>query len=120
MEGSTVLWIVLGIVALLAIAAAIYFATRKQKDTRRRKAKSLREDAKPHVESLREREASAEQAHSRAQRAQAEAEAKGSEARKLRERAQREEQAARESREKVKERLRKADKIDPDTDHRKG
>jgi len=35
MNGSTTLWIVLGIVALIIIAAVIYFATRKQAETRR-------------------------------------------------------------------------------------
>lgn len=41
MNGSTTLWIVLGIVALIIIAAVVYFATRKEADTRRRET-SLR------------------------------------------------------------------------------
>ena len=118
MDGSTILWIVLAIAALLVIAALVYFATRKQKDVRRGKAKALREDASSRAEGLRQREAKAAEAHSRAQRAQTEAEQKAVEARNLRERAQREEQTVAESRAEVQERLRRADKLDPDSGHR--
>ena len=57
MDGSTILWIVLAIVALLVIAALVYFATRKQKDVRRGKAKALREDASSRAEALPQRRA---------------------------------------------------------------
>lgn len=119
MNGSTTLWIVLGILALLVIAAVIYFVTRKQTDTRRSKAKSLRQDADSHTESLRKREAKAAESHSRADKAQAEADQKAAEARRLRERAQHDETTVAESREEVQARLRRADKVDPDTDNRR-
>lgn len=116
---GTGLWVVLGVLVLLAIVAVAYFATRKQKDARRNKAKSLRKDATSHAESVREREADAKAARRSAEQAQVEADAQAAEAEKLRERAQHEDKTVAESREEVHERLQQADKIDPDTDHRR-
>lgn len=101
MEGSTILWIVLGVLVLLAIAAAIYFVTRKTDDGRRTKVTPRRADATSHTESVRHREVKVRDANVGTRRAEAEPDSKTDEARKPRKRAQQD------------------DNIDPDADRRK-
>ncbi len=101
MKGSTILWIVLGVLVLLAIAAAIYFATRKEDDVRRTKATPRRQDATSRTESVRRREVKVRDADVGTRRVDAESNSTADEARKLRKRAQQE------------------DNIDPDTNRRK-
>jgi hypothetical protein len=101
MKGSTILWIVLGVLVLLAIAAAIYFATRKEDDVRPTKATPRRQDATSRTESVRRREVKVRDADVGTRRVDAEPDSTADEARKLRKRAQQE------------------DNTDPDTNRRK-
>ncbi len=117
MEGSTILWIVLGILVLLAVAAAIYFATRKEEDTRRTTPKSTRGAVTSQTDSSRGGDAKSTDATGR--RARAEADSKTAATRKTRERAEQGEETTAASRDEAQGRLRRADKTDPDRDRRK-
>lgn len=116
MEGSNILWIVLGIVVLLAIAAAIYFATRKEEDTGRTTPKSTRGAVTSRTDSLQRGDAKSTDATGR--RAKAETDSKTAATRRTRERAQQGEETTAASRDEAQGRLRRADKTDPDRDRR--
>ena len=78
MEGSTVVWVVIGILVLLALIAAAVMASRKSKERnlekQRSEAHSIRQEASEHsATTVRRQEAEAAEMEATARKARAEA-----------------------------------------------
>lgn len=119
METSTIVWIIVGIIVVIAIIAIVYFATSRKRreaevESGRRKAAEIREDAFEKDVAARERQAAAARTQAAAKQAEADALKSRRDAERLAsESADRQADAARLQAE-TDERLRKADAVDPD------
>jgi hypothetical protein len=114
MTTSTVIWIVVAVVAAIVLIALIGFvATRTRTRHRRVEADRIREDANERMGGVQKREALAQETEARARAAKAEADAKAAEAARLQERAQTHRGEAATAREELEDRLGHADRIDP-------
>lgn len=115
MDDSNWIWIVVGLLVLLAILAFAISSARKRRDDKRRvEAGRIREEATHHERDLREREAEADEAEARARRARAEADERDAAARRLEVAAERRSDDRDHLRDEHDERLRRADALDPD------
>ncbi len=112
---STTAWAVVGLVAVLLVAALIFVAVSARNRRRGRQAEAIREQARLETAKLERREALAEETAAKARAAQAEAEVKAAEAARLQERAADHQSEAATSREQLQEQWDRADSLDPKT-----
>ena len=113
MDSSTVIWIVVAILVVLAVALFLW-RSRGQEGAHRAKAAEIRETAAEHDRHLREQEAEATRTRAEAQLAEADAQQRQLEAERLATQADHRAQAADEVRSARDEQLRLADLHDPD------
>jgi FtsZ-interacting cell division protein ZipA len=107
-DSGQLVWIIIGVVVVLAIiAAAVYFNRKRKVDADRNRAAEMREKAKTDELGAREREAKAARAEADAKQAEVDAE-------RLRRDARDKQQEAEGVRATSQEQLRKADELDPD------
>jgi hypothetical protein len=118
MDTSTIVWIVVGVLVLLALAALAVAAQRRRKERKlaedRAEANRLRTEA--HTASQQQvagARVDAKEAEARAERARLEAE-------RAREEAARAHQGLQVEEARTEDRLREADRLDPDVDHSSG
>ena len=118
MDDQTVLWIVIGVVVVLAIVGIALWWSRsgRRDDLRRREAERLREKAAAERIELQRREAEAARIDAEARMAQAEADARAAEAAGLQAEARSRADDLEAPRSRVEDRLRRADHLDPDVD----
>jgi len=115
MDNTTVVWIVVAVVALIVIAALIFAARNARNKRRHAEAQRIREDVSAHSSKLEKRQAIADETAARARAAEAEAEAKAAEAARLKSQASDHHDAVSTTREEIEERRQHADRIDPKT-----
>jgi len=115
MDTSPVVWIIVGVLVLLALAALAVAAQRKRKEQKlahdRAEAHQLRTEAHTTAQQVTEARVDAKEAEARAERARLEAERAQEEAARAHHGLQVEEA-------RTEDRLREADRLDPDVDHR--
>ncbi len=117
METSTIVWIIVAVVVLLAgIAVAVRMTGRQKLNRQRAKAEEIREQAAAQEGTVRRHEAEAAEQDALARQAQAEADQKAAEAERLRIEAEERATRAADSRAEHQDRLRSADEVDPDVD----
>ncbi|MDQ4038082.1 MAG: hypothetical protein M3313_06980 [Actinomycetota bacterium] len=122
METSTIIWIVVAVLVVLALIAVAYkMSGRRKLDRQRTKADQIRQEAASEETTVRRHEADAAEQDALARQARAEADRKAAEAERLQlEAEERAEQASAKRSEHV-DRLRSADEVDPDVpDHSGG
>lgn len=114
MDTDNAVWIVIAVIAALAVLAVLLWAGRRQRDVRRHaQAQELREQLRREDAEVRHRESLAAETEARARAAQAEAEAKAAEAARLQHVAQGHRAEVSSSREELDERRAHADALDP-------
>lgn len=121
METSTIVWIIVGIVVVIAIAVVIWLLTSRQRreahlESERRKAAELRQSAYETDVTRREREAEAARAAAAAKQAEADAAQARLESERLTRESVGHQSDAEKLRTEAEERLQKADALDPDVD----
>jgi FtsZ-interacting cell division protein ZipA len=115
MDTSTIVWIVLAVIVVLAIVAFVVSRSRGRRvEAERNKAAEMRNEAAEHDRRLRAQEAESAETRARAQLAEAEAQKRQLEAERLASEAEDRSQSAEAVRRERDERLRLADKRDPD------
>ncbi|HEY3004863.1 MAG TPA: hypothetical protein VGJ44_21120 [Kribbellaceae bacterium] len=118
MDGSTVLWIVLAVIAVLVAVALVVMMMRRTSrrlDRDREAANELRQRAAAETPAVEKHEAVAHEVQARARTARAEAEQKLAEAERLEAGAHERSRIAEQSRDDLNERLRRAAALDPDS-----
>jgi chromosome segregation ATPase len=119
MDSSTVIWIVVAVVAVLVVLAVAMLLGRKasERKTERNRARAgeLREQAAATQEGIRRHQAEADEVEARAREARAEADRKRAEAQQLEADAKEKKAVLHEHVERRDEVLQQADEIDPDT-----
>ncbi len=116
MNTSTIVWIVVVVLALILLVAAIAWVARKKRTEHRRvQAGDIREKAVEHSHEVGQREALADETAAKARAAQAEAEAMAAHSAGLQHQAQARHTDAATSRSEVNREFERADKIDPDS-----
>jgi hypothetical protein len=119
MDSSTVIWIVVAVVAVLVVLAVATLLSRKasERKTERHRARAgeLREQAAATQEGIRRHQAEADEVEARARAARAEADRKRAEAQQLEADAKEKKAVLHEHVERRDEVLQQADEIDPDT-----
>jgi hypothetical protein len=118
MDGSTVLWIVLAVIAVLVAVALVVMMMRRTSrrlDRDREAANELRQRAAAETPAVEKHEAVAHEVQARARTARAEAEQKLAEAERLEAGAHERSRIAEQSRDDLNERLRRAAQLDPDS-----
>ena len=119
METSTIIWIVVGIVVVLAVIGLIvYLMNRNSEDSKRKRAEGLRSQAAERSSGVRQREARAAETNAEARKARTEAEEKTGRAERLEGEARDQRSAAASSRGEMLAKERRADEIDPDVPSR--
>lgn len=117
MDTETVIWIVIGVIALALVIGLVVWLMRRRGDAqaehRRREAAELREKAAADDIEVRQREAELARADAEARAARAEAQARLAEADRLDAQTRKEAEDVDQSRRDVDERLHRADEIDP-------
>ncbi|MFC7449907.1 hypothetical protein [Rhodococcus daqingensis] len=119
MDNTIVMWIIVALVVVLAVAAVAWVSMNRRKEHHRVEAETIRDDAAERSMKVSEQEALAEETAAKARVAEAEADAKAAEAARLESRAQARGSEAAASRSEVEDDLKRADKIDPDTESEK-
>lgn len=115
MDTSTIVWIVVGVLVLLAlVAVAVKLGGRKKLDRQRAKAGEIRHQADSEESTVRRHEAEAAEQDALARQARAEADLKAAEAEKLQIQAEERAEQASGKRTEHQDRLRVADEVDPD------
>ncbi|MDQ0575983.1 hypothetical protein [Agromyces albus] len=119
METSTIVWIIVGIIVVIAIIVFAYFATSRKRreakvESERRKAAELREDAYEKDVAARERQADAARTQAAAKQAEADALRARLESERLASESAARQADAAQLQAETDERLRKADAVDPD------
>ncbi len=115
MDTSTIVWIVVAAVVVLALLAVIAMAMKKKRDEHNRgRANELREQAAAQSTGVQQREAEARQTEAEARRTQAEADQKAAEAERLAAQASDKQSTAATYRQERDDNLRQADDLDPD------
>ena len=115
MDTSTIVWIVVAAVVVLALLAVIAMAMKKKRDEHNRgRANELREPAAAHSTGVQLRVAAARHPDAAARRAQAEADQKAAEAERLAAQASDKQSTAATYRQERDDNLRQADDLDPD------
>jgi uncharacterized protein HemX len=118
MDTSTVVWIIIGALVVLAIIAVIAMMAKKKKQERNRvQATELREKAAEKATDVQRREALAKETEAKAAAARAEADRRAAEAQRLEAEAQQRQGVAAEHRAEHQEHLHRADELDPDVKH---
>ncbi len=121
MDTSTVVWIIVAVIAVLILAAVVGAMLTKQKKERDRgHAGELREQASTQAAGVQQREAEARETDARARQAQAEADRKAAEAERLQADSVDRQSAAASNRDEHDATVRQADKLDPNVDHKHG
>jgi len=116
MTTSTIIWIVVVVVALSLLVAAIAWVARKKRTEHRRvQAGDIREKAVEQSHEVGQREALADETAAKARAAQAEAEAMAAHSEGLQHQAQARRTDAATSRSELSREFERADKIDPDS-----
>jgi FtsZ-interacting cell division protein ZipA len=119
MTTSTIIWIVVAVIAAVSLIAAIAWVARnKRTEHHRVQAGDMREKAVEQSHKVGQREALADETAAKARAAQAEAEAMSARAAGLHHQAQAHRSDAATSRGEVNRQFERADKIDPDSDAR--
>ena len=117
MTTSSIVWIVVAVVAAVLLVAAIAWVARKRRTEHRRvQAGDIRDKAVEQSHEVGQREALADETAAKARAAQAEAEAMAAHAVGLQHQAQARRTDAATSRSEVNREFERADKIDPDSD----
>ncbi|WP_136707874.1 hypothetical protein [Agromyces sp. H66] len=122
METSTIVWIIVGIVVIIAIAVVWLLTSRQRREahreSERQKAAELRQSAHETDVARREREAEAARAAAAAKQAEADAAQARLESERLARESTSHQSDAEKLRSEAEERLQKADAVDPDVDCR--
>lgn len=114
MATSTIVWIIVAVVAVVVIVGVLLWMARTQRDRRRAaQAEELRDHVRQESVKVQRREALADETAARARAAQAEADAKAAEAARLQERADTHRTEATTSRDRLDEKWAHADSLDP-------
>jgi uncharacterized protein HemX len=114
MATSTIVWIVVAVIALLVvIAVAAVFARKQRERSRIAKSDQIREQVRQDSVDVERREALARETAARARAAEAEAEAKAAEAERLKSHADKHFNHATDARSDLEERSSHADALDP-------
>ena len=114
MATSTIVWIVVAVIAAVVVIGALAWLARNQRDRRRiTKSDEIREQVRQDSVDVERREALARETAARARAAEAEAEAKAAEAERLKGNADRHLSHATEARSELDERRSHADALDP-------
>ena len=113
MDANTLIWIVVAILAAIAVVAAVFVVLRARRNRRLVEAKRLREEVDEHSAWVDKREALAGETAAKARAAEAEAQAKAAEAARLKDQATSHHEAVATSREELEERRQRADRLDP-------
>lgn len=119
MDNNVIVWIVVAIAALLAIALVVFLARRARNERRRLEAERLRAEVDQKAQHVEKRETVAQETEARARAAQAEAEAKAAEAARLQDRARTHRDAVNSKRDELEEHRARADALDPHVDNQK-
>ncbi len=115
MDTSTIVWIVVGVLVVLAlVAVAVKLSGRQKVDRQRAKAGEIRQQADSEESTVRRHEAEAAEQDALARQARAEADRKAAEAEKLQIQAEERAEQASGKRTEHQDRLRVADEVDPD------
>lgn len=119
MDTSTIIWIVVAVLVVLAlIAVAVRLSGRRKLDRQRTKADEIRQEAASEEATVRRHEAEAAEQDALARQARAESDRKAAEAEKLQLAAEERGEQASAKRTEHADRLRSADEVDPDVpDH---
>jgi FtsZ-interacting cell division protein ZipA len=115
MTTSSIVWIVIAVVALVLIAAFAWVARNKRTQHRRVEAGDIRDKATDESHKVGQREALADETAAKARAAQAEADAKTAHAQGLQHQAQVRRTDAASARDEVNQEFERADTMDPDT-----
>jgi len=119
METSTIIWIVVAVLVVLAvIAVAVRMSGSRKQDRQRSKAGDIRQQAASEESTVRQHEAEAAEQDALARQARAEADRKAAEAEKLQLGAEERGEQATAKRTEHSDRLRSADEVDPDVPDR--
>ncbi|WP_448810610.1 hypothetical protein [Agromyces bauzanensis] len=121
MDTSTIVWIIVGIIVVIAIAVIVWLVTSRRRreahlESERRKAAELRQSAYESDVARREREAEAARAAAAAKQAEADAMQARLESERLARESAGHQSDAEKLRIEAEERLQKADAVDPDVD----
>lgn len=115
MDTSTIVWIIVAVLVVLAlIAVAVMLSGRRKLDRQRAKAGDIRQQAASEETTVRRHEAEAAEHDAVARQARAEADRKAAEAEKLQLAAEERADQASTKRSEHSDRLRSADEVDPD------